>query len=176
MTGYRLDEGTSKKEISKNFEAILTQEIKEKYNNLSQDEKEEIEKQSFDSYVKKAGGNSSIIKIAFQNGKSSIIAEYLKEIKYFENKNQDIKYNKIDLDEATSKEFKDKKEVLDRKAVSKIIRETTDKFSLIYGLSGDEELDLKVKVAEELLKEGNLTEPLVNKIFEKMIEKLQKNI
>ncbi|MGL5099365.1 MAG: hypothetical protein ACRC6B_04900, partial [Fusobacteriaceae bacterium] len=140
---------------------------------LPSEEREEIEKQSFAYYVKKAGGNASILKIAFQNGKLAIISEYLKEIKYFDSPKQKAD-NEINL----KKEILDEKKepILDRKAISKIIRETTDKFSLIYGLSQEDELDLKVRVAEKLLKEGNLTAPVINKIFEKLIGELQKNI
>lgn len=166
-------EEPKKIEIQENSQDKLNEELKEKYKQLPSDEKEEIEKQSFAHYLKKAGGNSAILKIAFQNGKSAIISEYLKEIRYFDSPKQ-----KENPEIILKKEIPEEKKelILDRKAISKIIRETTDKFSLIYGLSGEEELDLKVRVAEELLKEGNLTEPVVNKIFQKMIEKLQKNI
>ncbi|MGL5049077.1 MAG: hypothetical protein ACRC6E_00390, partial [Fusobacteriaceae bacterium] len=64
------------------------QEMKENYLSLPKEEQNRIEKIVYADYISEAGTNTKAVNSAFERAKLSLIAKYLKEVKYFENENK----------------------------------------------------------------------------------------
>ncbi|MGL6119666.1 MAG: hypothetical protein ACRC0V_04105, partial [Fusobacteriaceae bacterium] len=70
--------------------------MKAKYLSLPEEEQSKIEKIVYSDYITKAGGNATkTVKNSFERAKLALIAEYLKEVKYFENENKILEFIEI---------------------------------------------------------------------------------
>ena len=146
-----------------------TNEVKKKTDNeridillqfeeLPNEKKIEIEELVYREYIKKAGIESKYVKMAFDNGKESLIVDYILENNIFLEK--EVKKIEISGDKLSKSE------------IGQLIQKNGEQISLIYGLDELKELQLKMKVAESLLGEEIITELLILKKFQEVLKKL----
>ena len=77
------------------IENKMTRESLKKFNELSEEEKLEVEKEAYQYYIKKCGQDTKIQKIAFKAGKATIVCDYLEEKNYFEAKKYETSLQSI---------------------------------------------------------------------------------
>lgn len=132
-----------KKDFENNFQKFLV---------LDDQEKEIIEKNAYDYYIKKCGQDTKIQKIAFKAAKKSLTLEYLIETEYFKNKE-----NNIEEIEILSEEIKNKKGM----TLSEIYDSVSQKvkfYSGLFEMNFDETMMLRLEAGKEILLYKNLDE------------------
>ena len=149
----------NKLEIKENqLENKIIRKSLEKFNELSEEEKLEIEKNAYEYYVKKCGQDTKIQKIAFKAGKTTIICDYLEEKRYFDKKIE------VDIEEIIPLN-KDKKK-LNLTEVYKSINEKITFYSGLLNMNSDQEMLLRLEVGKEILLKKNLENLLEEDIIE----------
>ncbi|MGL5278273.1 MAG: hypothetical protein ACRC8M_04195 [Cetobacterium sp.] len=135
---------------------------------LSQEKKEEIEKNAFKNYIKICGMNTKIQKIAFNAGKKRIILNYLNEIDYF-NYNFLPELNVIEIEEKN----KSYSEPLTKEFLSLAKDYINNVLIMLEGdFSKEELLRLKMRLTKEVLA-GNIQtiDDVQNKVEEILLGK-----
>ncbi len=149
----------NKLEIKENqLENKIIRKSLEKFNELSEEEKLEIEKNAYEYYVKKCGQNTKIQKIAFNAGKTTIICDYLEEKRYFDKKIE------VDIEEIIP--LNEDKKKLNLTEVYKSINEKITFYSGLLNMDSDQEMLLRLEVGKEILLKKNLENLLEEDIIE----------
>ena len=135
---------------------------------LTQEEKDEIEKNAFKNYIKICGMNTKIQKMAFNAGKKRIILNYLNEIDYF-NCNSSPELEVIEI-EAKNKSYS---EPLTKEFLSLAKDYINNVLIMLEGdFSKEELLRLKMRLTKEVLA-GNIQtiDDVQNKVEEILLGK-----
>lgn len=135
---------------------------------LTQEEKDEIEKNAFKNYIKICGMNTKIQKMAFNVGKKRIILNYLNEIDYF-NCNSSPELEVIEI-EAKNKSYS---EPLTKEFLSLAKDYINNVLIMLEGdFSKEELLRLKMRLTKEVLA-GNIQtiDDVQNKVEEILLGK-----
>lgn len=140
------------------IENKMTRESLKKFNELSEEEKLEVEKEAYQYYIKKCGQDTKIQKIAFKAGKATIVCDYLEEKNYF-----DKKYE-IDTQEINSLGTDKKK--LNLAEIYKSINEKITFYSGLLNMNPEQETALRLEVGKEILLKKNLENLLEEDIIE----------
>lgn len=140
------------------IENKMTRESLKKFNELSEEEKLEVEKEAYQYYIKKCGQDTKIQKIAFKAGKATIVCDYLEEKNYF-----DKKYE-IDTQEMNSLGTDKKK--LNLAEIYKSINEKITFYSGLLNMNLEQETALRLEVGKEILLKKNLENLLEEDIIE----------
>lgn len=140
------------------IENKMTRESLKKFNELSEEEKLEVEKEAYQYYIKKCGQDTKIQKIAFKAGKATIVCDYLEEKNYF-----DKKYE-IDTQEMNSLGTDKKK--LNLAEIYKSINEKITFYSGLLNMNPEQETALRLEVGKEILLKKNLENLLEEDIIE----------
>ncbi len=149
----------NKLEIKENqLENKIIRKSLEKFNELSEEEKLEIEKNAYEYYVKKCGQDTKIQKIAFKAGKTTIICDYLEEKRYFDKKIE------VDIEEIIP--LNEDKKKLNLAEVYKSINEKITFYSGLLNMNSDQEMLLRLEVGKEILLKKNLENLLEEDIIE----------
>ena len=149
----------NKLEIKENqLENKIIRKSLEKFNELSEEEKLEIEKNAYEYYVKKCGQDTKIQKIAFKAGKTTIICDYLEEKRYFDKKIE------VDIEEIIP--LNEDKKKLNLTEVYKSINEKITFYSGLLNMNSDQEMLLRLEVGKEILLKKNLENLLEEDIIE----------
>lgn len=149
----------NKLEIKENqLENKIIRKSLEKFNELSEEEKLEIEKNAYEYYIKKCGQDTKIQKIAFKAGKTTIICDYLEEKRYFD--------KKIEVDIEETIPLNEDKKKLNLAEVYKSINEKITFYSGLLNMDSDQEMLLRLEVGKEIL----LKKKLENLLEEDIIE------
>ncbi|WP_407536679.1 hypothetical protein QCB49_12300 (plasmid) [Cetobacterium somerae] len=149
----------NKLEIKENqLENKIIRKSLEKFNELSEEEKLEIEKNAYEYYVKKCGQDTKIQKIAFKAGKTTIICDYLEEKRYFDKKIE------VDIEEIIP--LNEGKKKLNLTEVYKSINEKITFYSGLLNMNSDQEMLLRLEVGKEILLKKNLENLLEEDIIE----------
>lgn len=149
----------NKLEIKENqLENKIIRKSLEKFNELSEEEKLEIEKNAYEYYVKKCGQDTKIQKIAFKAGKTTIICDYLEEKRYFDKKIE------VDIEEIIP--LNEDKKKLNLTEVYKSINEKITFYSGLLNMNSDQEILLRLEVGKEILLKKNLENLLEEDIIE----------
>ncbi|MGL4533758.1 MAG: hypothetical protein ACRCUA_01665 [Fusobacteriaceae bacterium] len=212
--------------------------MKAKYLSLPEEEQSKIEKIVYSDYITKAGGNTTkSVKSSFERAKLALIAEYLKEVKYFSGKKMVIESQlvvksnepqtmsqpeQVEIEpifeagekrrdvgsllgrisgNVTVEGTKDNlslnrdlvrtenlvvekaepvkvlieenivEKTLDNKRISELLKEKTKVMSIVYGFDEEQELKLRMEVAQELVRLEVVTEKLITKKFDEIMKK-----
>ena len=149
----------NKLEIKENqLENKIIRKSLEKFNELSEEEKLEIEKNAYEYYIRKCGQDTKIQKIAFKAGKTTIICDYLEEKRYFD--------KKIEVDIEETIPLNEDKKKLNLAEVYKSINEKITFYSGLLNMDSDQEMLLRLEVGKEIL----LKKKLENLLEEDIIE------
>ena len=149
----------NKLEIKENqLENKIIRKSLEKFNELSEEEKLEIEKNAYEYYIKKCGQDTKIQKIAFKAGKTTIICDYLEEKRYFDKKIE------VDIEEIIP--LNEDKKKLNLTEVYKSINEKITFYSGLLNMDSDQEMLLRLEVGKEILLKKNLENLLEEDIIE----------
>ncbi|MBC2852392.1 hypothetical protein [Cetobacterium sp. 2G large] len=135
---------------------------------LTQEEKDEIEKNAFKNYIKICGMNTKIQKMAFNAGKKRIILNYLNEIDYF-NCNSSPELEVIEIEEKN----KSYSEPLTKEFLSLAKDYINNVLIMLEGdFSKEELLRLKMRLTKEVLA-GNIQtiDDVQNKVEEILLGK-----
>lgn len=135
---------------------------------LTQEEKDEIEKNAFKNYIKICGMNTKIQKMAFNAGKKRIILNYLNEIDYF-NCNSSPELEVIEIEEKNKSYL----EPLTKEFLSLAKDYINNVLIMLEGdFSKEELLRLKMRLTKEVLA-GNIQtiDDVQNKVEEILLGK-----
>ena len=139
--------------------------IKERYLNLDEKEKKEIDVLAWENYSTEAGSQGTIVKKAFELGKLSIVAKHLEKIKYFESKQKEIKLEEEIL-------------YLTREQIRNEIRQMVSNYSNILFLDNKKETAVLLEVGRMLFNEydqDKITKDVIDIIVRTAIQKLVEN-
>ncbi|MGL5208364.1 hypothetical protein [Cetobacterium sp.] len=146
---------------------IFNDDVINFYNNLSEEEKKELENKTYTDYIKECGCEGKIQKIAFTAAKNNLIYKYITKNKLFKIQKEE----KVDV--ITEKCENKNNLILELNLFNDIINKSIEMYKIILNLSEEKILEIKREILKELGTKYILKELTIDEINKTIADKLK---
>lgn len=146
---------------------IFNDDVIDFYNNLSEEEKKELENKTYTDYIKECGYEGKIQKIAFTAAKNNLIYKYITKNKLFKIQKEE----KVDV--ITEKCENKNNLILELNLFNDIINKSIEMYKIILNLSEEKILEIKREILKELGTKYILKELTIDEINKTIADKLK---
>lgn len=146
---------------------IFNDDVINFYNNLSEEEKKELENKTYTDYIKECGYEGKIQKIAFTAAKNNLIYKYITKNKLFKIQKEE----KVDV--ITEKCENKNNLILELNLFNDIINKSIEMYKIILNLSEEKILEIKREILKELGTKYILKELTIDEINKTIADKLK---
>lgn len=146
---------------------IFNNDVIDFYNNLSEEEKKELENKTYTDYIKECGYEGKIQKIAFTAAKNNLIYKYIAKHKLFKIQKEE----KVDV--ITEKCENKNTLILELNLFNDIINKSIEMYKIILNLSEEKILEIKREILKELGTKYILKELTIDEINKTIADKLK---
>lgn len=146
---------------------IFNDDVIDFYNNLSEEEKKELENKTYTDYIKECGYEGKIQKIAFTAAKNNLIYKYIAKHKLFKIQKEE----KVDV--ITEKCENKNTLILELNLFNDIINKSIEMYKIILNLSEEKILEIKREILKELGTKYILKELTIDEINKTIADKLK---
>lgn len=146
---------------------IFNDDVIDFYNNLSEEEKKELENKTYTDYIKECGYEGKIQKIAFTAAKNNLIYKYITKNKLFKIQKEE----KVDV--ITEKCENKNNLILELNLFNDIINKSIEMYKIILNLNEEKILEIKREILKELGTKYILKELTIDEINKTIADKLK---
>ncbi|MGL5049925.1 MAG: hypothetical protein ACRC6A_12895 [Fusobacteriaceae bacterium] len=165
----------NKSEIDENNSSNFDEQILKFYDNLSENEKKDIEEKTYIEYIKECGQEGKIQKLAFEAAKQNLIFKYIKKYKLCEQSDSSLPKKNTDMKVSPKVEIVDEtnRVLSDRNAFNEYIDGNIEMYKMAFNLTAEEAYKIKREIFLELTTKFMLKTLTLEKLNETIINKFK---